>query len=71
MFLKLLPKSAAELRTEAGHLLRKDYPQTQNHQGRGEPVQGHSYSDKEVTMVVLDKQDYIDKAQDLLTDKDT
>ena len=51
--------------------------QTQHHQGRGQDLKGQDKdriiltSDKVLAMVVFDRQDYINKAQDLFTERDT
>ena len=79
--LRLPAKASAELRTDINRLLNKDNPQAQH--SLFKRVQGSQgvykgtvpglflMVDMGMNMVVMDRQDYINKAHDVLMDKDT
>ena len=77
--LKLPPKEAAEMRSETSQLLECNCPQPNINQDevkackelREDNSRAILTADKRVAVVVVDKQDYLKKAQDLLAGKDT
>ena len=78
---KLHPSEVNELRSDCSHLLKNHHPPSKinitpaEHRAIKELMEDQARvvltADKEVAMVVMDKQDYMDKALSLLSDTNT